>query len=266
MVVVFVPTLDRPTLPKLIESLGNSEVVLVRGHGSMMQIMERAKSIESEFIPIADDDTIAPSNWLALASEALKDPMVGYVCGPLCDGARNYPQMVQESFLGSFLMRDRYRLGKDGETEERGITGMGVYRRSAFIEAMESLGDIPMPGHENMIAEAMRRRGLKTVYLAAMSSQHLSRPTLQAFFRQKFKDGTGRALYYRAFPSGLVKKPFFLLPIAVLFALFWWPINIIGLSAYFALVTATTRKPRAVFWFGANHIGYALGLLWGLLR
>ena len=259
---VFIPIATRPSLEDVLKAFPRATTIV--GKKPLTQVAALASNVPAEFIAIMDDDAAAPADWFEKAQDAMSDPAVGYVAGPLVDPDSESPaQMVQSSYLGSFLLRDRYRVGDGGDAEDR-TPGMGVYRRVPFIQAMKELGEASFSGQDIKLVTWLKAHGWKAVYLPGMASAHPARPTLSAFFMQKYKDGKGRMIYLRRFPRQALTKPWFLLPLVFCLLVLWWPWGEVGLTAYIILIILTTRRPDTVPWFMVNHLGYALGLLRGL--
>jgi cellulose synthase/poly-beta-1,6-N-acetylglucosamine synthase-like glycosyltransferase len=273
-VAVVIPTIQRPTLEATIDAIhGQSTVpsaVEIIVNATPKMIAEKAETLTADFLAIADDDAIIPNSWLESALSYLSDPTVAYVCGSLDPRSKENSKTqdkiakVQCSFFGSFIMKDRYKPAEfHGEDRGEIIHGMGVYRRSAFLEAMRAQGDIPWAGWETRIAKYLRAKGWKIVYAKELTAIHPPRDNVRKFVRQKLKEGSGRAAYFRSYPSELLSKPYFLIPSIFVVSLFFYPYDILFILAYTAIVAiwyGITLLP----YFLVNHLAYGVGFFYGL--
>ena len=261
---VFIPTLGRPTLPQLLDSLKGYQAIPVYGSEPIRQIIADATKSDCEFLAIMDDDATPKPTWFAVALEAMQDKTVAFVSGPLVNSRDHMGRIVESSFLGSFRMRDIWRIGKDGDAENRAPC-MGLFRRIPFLEATREISP-NLHGFDIRVMAWFKAHGWKIEYRQAMASDHPARTTLRQFFLQKHQNGRDRAHYFRAFPKEAIKKPYFMLPVLFCGLVLWWPWGEVGLGIYVLAIIQTTGKPQTIPWFMANHLGYALGFLRGLIE
>jgi glycosyltransferase involved in cell wall biosynthesis len=277
---VLIPTLQRDSLKGTIESLEKQslvidEILVLSEKGAIPSLLrEAAKRAKTDFVAVVDDDAIFDESWLMNAKKYFDDAKVAYVCGtmkPLPDEGNQSSKRiakVQTSFLGSFKMASRYRAGEisSQEMDETGMTGMGLFRRIPFVDALTDLGDTPTAGWENSVMTWLIKHDYKTFYARECSFHHKPRDSLKLFAKQSFKNATGRTFYFRNYPSEFPKKSYFILPTVFVISLLFWPWNVLIMTAYVAGILVETHDVRLLPYFLANHIGYGLGFLYGFTQ
>ena len=278
-----VPTTGRASIRELQTAVWGQtrrpdKVALLRGRDVPTGLADLSAALDSyELLAVADDDAVPPADWLERAEAYFEDPGVGYVCGALAPGegdaltgTQRIVQAVQSSRFGSFTMAERYRPEEGGarEVDEQGIHGMGVWRASAYRQALLALGNLPHAGWEDNVATWMRGAGLRVVRDSALSSRHPPRATVGAFARQMWKCGSGRAVYFKVWPRELARKPWHLAPTASVVGLLVLPLvsptALALLALAYASVAAASGGLRSVPYYAVCHLSYGLGFVAGL--
>jgi hypothetical protein len=187
---------------------------------------------------------------------------------------------VLATVVGVGPVRRRYGAHPPGPADERFFTlcNLAVRRRAMLPFPAELVG-----GEENALLDEMSRAGLKMHYDPGLASFHERRPGLQQFARQMVKYGRGRGQLARRVPRTL--RPAHVVPmlfvaylaLAPLLALLISPAALVPLLAYVVVlalgtlaVAARSRSlgavPLGALLIVVVHLGYGLGVAWGLLR
>jgi len=281
-VLALIPTLgQRNTLQQVKRALARQTVLPDRIMESRSldlpaAVAEILEADGCDFVAIVDDDVIIPSNFIALALPYFEDPHVAYVCGSLTPPSEMTAPMraiahVQASLFGSLSMRGKFKKGaRKEDADETDIQGVGVYRSSAYIEALGSMGHIPFAGWETKIVRWFKEHGMKVVYEPEMSGIHRPRDSAFAFAKQSWRDGWGRAVYLKMWPGDMIRKPWFVAPPLFVLSLSILPFLSFSLwtfeiLAYIFLSLWSSRDCKnALPYYFASHASYGLGVLYGL--
>jgi len=164
-----------------------------------------AANAAGEIIAFVDDDAFPRNDWLRNAVKYFEDPTVGAVCGP---GVAPFHQAILEkassaiwdSPLGSGPARYRYVPTKmffvDGEAP-----GYNLFVRCSLFLKIGGIAAKFRAGEDAILAEKIRRSGMKIVYAPDVVVYHRRRPLFMPFLQQIMTYGMHRGFFLKRFPN-----------------------------------------------------------------
>jgi GT2 family glycosyltransferase len=244
-----------------------------------------AAEAHGEILYFLDDDSCVNPENFQHCSDIMGDPSVAVVGGPSITPAtdRWWQRLfgyALSSLLGAGPVRNRYRShGTVRETTEKELILCNLaIRRSVYLD-MGGLDERLYPNEENELMDRIRAAGLKLVHDPAMIVQRSQRSTFQAFTRQMFSYGRGRAqqslLSGSWNPVSFTPLLFVIYLVIVPFVTPWFPLFIVPLLLYMLLAVISTfesllacRSPLScglLLLVPYMHVVNGCGLLSGLL-
>jgi hypothetical protein len=240
---------------------------------------EIARSATAPVLLFLDDDVEVPATLLAEARRIAADPRVAIAGGPnLTPPSSTEFERLSGRVLASPVatgpLRHRFRVEPPRPADERtlGLSNL-VVKRALFAEAQF---DASLTGaNENELLLRLGRAHGQVVSSPGLAVYHHRRPTLASYFRQIVKYGFGRGqLVVRAFsrrqlpylvPAATLLAFVALASLRPLFAAFAAAAYVVALTAASWRLAPLRGMPVAVALFAATHVGYAVGVLLGLL-
>lgn len=289
---VIIPVVDRPDeLEACLSEMGGADVVVVdssespemeavgRAHGcKVLKVKARAPEArnigasvaDGDVLGFIDSDCVPLDGWVANALRYFDDPLVGIVTGPtLTPPSQSFRHAIGakalSTFFGGGIARRRWGASATHETDERSVVLANAFvRRDAFVRAggfTEWFGS-----EENILAEKVRRMGLKVVYASDVVVAHKRVPLVWRFVRQVWYYARGRGWMVRRHGS----SPFYALPtLGLLVALLApWLLAVYAFADVVscALEAASVKEGVALFFvYPLIHLTYAVGFVAGLV-
>jgi succinoglycan biosynthesis protein ExoA len=242
--------------------------------------VNRAVAIaQGEIVVRMDAHTLYAPDYVTRSVAALLDGEAVAVGGPmLVRGVGRFGRAVAAA-MSSPLTTGPARFHRDGASGEVDTVYLGAFRRADFIE-IGGLRSFPSgAGEDADLYHRWRRAGRRIVLDPRIRSEYRPRSTVGSLFRQHVRYGGAKAelLWVNAaWPSWRPLAPALLVVGLVgsgLLALVGgpaWPLAAVAGTWAVVLLAAAVRHPRllpALLVAGAvMHLGYGLGLWWGLLR
>jgi GT2 family glycosyltransferase len=267
--------------------LDNTSFEIFRAEGSVPSRQRNlaAEQAQGEILYFLDDDSCLNPGNLQTCSAMMNDQAVAVVGGPSITPASD--SRLQRLFgyaLGSLLgggpVRNRYRsYGVVRETTEKELILCNLaIRRSVYLD-IGGLDERLYPNEENELLDRISAAGLKLMHDPAMIVQRSQRPTFQAFTRQMFSYGRGRAqqsLLSKSWnPVSFVPLLFVSYLVMLPFATVLFQPSIAPLALYIMLIVIstfeslyTTRSPLScglLLLVPYMHVVNGCGLIFGLL-
>lgn len=228
-----------------------------------------------EILAFIDDDAQAAEGWLATAVSFFDShPDVLALGGPDPAPADSTPEevisdtLLATPYIGSGVAAHEDRRGIFDIRSASDLALVNLFvRKSEFSGFDESIGYI---GEDTALLEGLIARG-RVVYHEGVRVFHRRRPFPMAYLKQRwrYRVKSGEMLvrgakvnrpkiiaFLVAGTIGILFAPFLFIPYALL---------TIILGARAKRLPAT-RWPMLPFAFGAHHLTYYFGILWGMLR
>ncbi len=267
----------------------NYEVIVKKGKNPSVNRNEGVKDAKGEIICFLDDDARIEKDLLKKAETFFKQhPQVDVVGGPQLtphdDGTfAQLSGIALSSFLGSYHLRFRYKLGK------LMLKGAAPYLTSAicFIKKNSFIttggfNTLLFPGEDPEFFSRAERLGLIVAYDPGIFIYHQRRSTLTLFMKQIYLYGkvavrqekvqsTGFSLLY-TLPALFVLYLLFLPFLAYLHIVFLFPlfayVVLLVISSFVLAVQhrnflALFLLPFIIF---VQHISYGVGVIVGLIH
>ncbi len=274
---------------------GGIEVLLARGTQPAAQRNRAVRRARGEIVYFLDDDAVVAPRNLMLLARHFREKDLAVAGGPDLRPLRNTwfelaVDLVQGSWLGSFLVRGRYRAlalkRKAGEADL--ILCNMAFRRSVFLR-QAGFNEGLYPNEENEFLNRLRNAGQRMLYDPRLYIRRKRPGNLWEFLRQSWRYGRGRSEQFFSYPclSDLIHyvPAFFLLYLfAASLGMFGCGLARSGGGAfmifapvflYLLLVVCETlvgiwesRLPAApimLLLYPGRHLAYALGTVVGLL-
>jgi cellulose synthase/poly-beta-1,6-N-acetylglucosamine synthase-like glycosyltransferase len=267
-----------------------NEKILLNSDGFLDKVRVGLNVTSCDLVTLVDDDASIGRHWLKNMRKWFEHDSTAFVCGsclPLLDPYATVVSraisLVEQSYFGSFLMSERYRVREQElNPDETRLSGMGMYRRDVLQRILtQEWEKIAPSAWENIILTWIAKAHYDLIYDPSASFFHRPRDNLTGFFRQIMKSGSGRAGYFRINKNEILRKWYMFVPSVFLLYLMTLPflffmsrILLSPLYAYvIALALATLAKMRTdsyrvVLLFPvivfAQHLAYGIGFIRGM--
>ncbi|HAX81146.1 MAG TPA: hypothetical protein DCY40_01070 [Actinobacteria bacterium] len=237
-----------------------------------------AASVDSEYLIRIDAHTVYAPDYVSHSMAALQASGAAAAGGALVPvGTTPFGRAVAAA-MRSPLATGPGRFHRKGMAGEVDTVYLGVFRRADFM-ALGGYRSFPSgAGEDADLYHRMRRRGWRVHLDPKIRSTYRPRQTPGSLLRQQFRYGQAKAemLWANgAFPSWRPLAPALLVAgvvagVAVAIAGPLWPLGtLLGLwllALAGAWATARGGSPLVVPAAALMHLGYGMGLWWGLLR
>jgi len=261
------------------------EILIAEGSNPSRQRNLAAHQSQGDVLFFLDDDSLVKPDCLTQCAAALEHKDVAVVGGPsLTPDSDTFRQrlfgLALSSVFGAGAMLNRYRsVGQARVTTEKELILCNLaIRREQFLSA-GGFDERLYPNEENELLDRIGLSGFKMMHLPDMGVRRSQRPTLNAFMRQMFNYGRGRAQQtLLAGPGNLTSfLPMFfvlyLLLLPLIPAAFIWKLPLIAyasLAIIFAgksvVFTGNPGSFLVLALFPIMHCCNGIGLLYGFLR
>lgn len=261
------------------------ELILAEGSAPSHQRNCAANEASGDLLYFLDDDSLLPPENLTLCADGMSDPAVAVVGGPSVTPAGD--SWLQQLFgyalaspFGSGAVHNRYyRYGEIRATTDKELILCNLaVRRSVFMN-LGGFNECLYPNEENEFLERVSSAGFTLLHVPDMFIFRSQRQTLQAFIRQMFNYGRGRAqqsLITSTYPLTSFIPMFFVVYLVVSLACFKYMLLLAPLVLYLAAALVSSlqvvvRSGRLYCLllcviYPVMHIVNGAGLLWGLLN
>lgn len=175
------------------------EVLLAEGSAPSHQRNLAASVASGNILYFVDDDSRLGCNNLLLCSSAMDDDQIAVVGGPSItpETDSNLQQMfgfALASAIGAGSVRNRYRVyGQPRETSEKELILCNLAIRRSVFNALGGFNTRLYPNEENEFMDRVRSAGYKLIHIPEMKVFRSQRSSINAFMRQMFYYGRGRA-------------------------------------------------------------------------
>lgn len=265
------------------------EIIVIEGTNPSRQRNAGAAAAKGELLYYVDNDSLLDPHAIHGALECLiahpRAAEIAGVGGPVLTSSTDTPfQQAAGAALGSLFglgpFRSRYApRGLPRETDESELISANLIVRREIVIAGEGFDERLYPNEENELLNRLSARGVLLYHHPGMLCRRSQRRDLAAVLRQHVRYGRGRARHIAIDRRGF--RPLLLLPIGLLAAIVMalstrgvtmaLPLFVYAVTAIVsagALAASLKRRARAFITllaiFPTMHVGYALGLLWGL--
>jgi GT2 family glycosyltransferase len=264
---------------------GELEVIVVKG-GNIAQARNMGiKFANGDIIAFTDSDCLVINGWPAGLVKLLNySAHIGGVGGPNYSATESHSKIQKEidfvfsTRLGSLGSSSLFQPKNPSFTEKLACIN-SVYYKSVLklVDGFDEQFDLC---EDTNLSHKVRLAGWKLLFVPTPYVLHYRRESIKSFFIQFYNYGQGRMrsiltdrVYADKILVGLFASCLFslsLLVFAPMLGLFIW-------SSYFALITMISAwgalrlhkivsLPRIFLLFVAEHVGYTLGMLCGLLK
>ncbi|MDD5286699.1 MAG: glycosyltransferase family 2 protein [Desulfuromonadaceae bacterium] len=272
-------------IKRIIPGDSRYEVLLVEGSAPSQQRNLAAREARGEILYFLDDDSLITVENLDECFNCMADPAVAIVGGPSITPATD--SWLQQVFglalaspFGSGAVNNRYRrYGATRETTDKELILCNLAVRRSLFMAFNGFDERLYPNEENEFLDRVSSAGLKLIYTPSMYVFRSQRPTLNAFIRQMFNYGRGRAQQSLITGSYSVTSfiPLFFIVYLVLscifikYVLLLAPLMLYVAAAFVStlLIIGLTGRVSALLLLGIfplMHCVNGAGLLFGILR
>ena len=247
------------------------------------------KKAKGEIIAFIDDDAMVHKDLLKNADQFFNEHPEIEVVGGTQLTPKNDPffakasGVVLSSFLGTYVMSNRYKIGKlNLNADESSLTTAVCFVRREVFDKIEGFNPLLFPGEDPELFARMKDNGIRMAYNQELIVYHKRRSTHWAFCKQFFKYGQVRILKEKI--NKRRAKLVFLMPslfslyIILLIPLYFivHPIVIAPILLYLAIIIIysmflSIRKnilyfPLLPFLFLSVHLSYGLGMIYSQLK
>ncbi len=260
------------------------ELLIAEGTNPGRQRNQAAQQAQGEILYFLDDDSLVVPDALQRIERHFEDSRVVAVGGPSLTPASDTLLQraigaVLSSMLGAGGVRNRYRAeGAVRQTTERELILCNLaIRRDAFLAA-GGLDERLYPNEENELLDRLQKQGGRLLHDPALSVERSQRESLNAFIRQMFRYGRGRAEQTRiaGFTGGMPFVPLgflvYLLTLPFVSNQLWLaPLAIYLPAACLCSLRAALQLRSPAFLllmpclFPLLHLSNGVGLLFGFL-
>lgn len=272
----------------LLENLSDNpdyEILLAEGCAPSRQRNLAALEASGDLLYFLDDDSLLGLDNFQLCAVCMSDLGIAVVGGPSITPDSDTPLQrllgyALASVFGSGAVRNRYRVhGKARATSDKELILCNLVVRKQLFNDLGGFNESLYPNEENEFIERVTASGYGLLHIPQMLVFRSQRRTLQAFVKQMFNYGRGRAeqsLITSSYPVTSFIPMFFIayLLIALLYVkyvLLLTPLVLyLALAFVMSLFTAARfckLLPLHLFWlFPLMHVANGIGLLCGLIK
>lgn len=291
-ITALVPTLGRKTLQASLDSINaqtrKADVIDLINDPSTIthKLIVGVNRCTTDYIALLDDDAVFPPNFFEDLEKKLNESPDNYCangsCLPLLNDNSSDLEfgiaITQQSYLASYKLADRFKVGEPTDDGEDVVVGVGLYRTEILREILNS-GTLSTTQDLDVFMK-IRMMGGKICYVPSASYLHHPRDSIWRYFMQTFRSGVGRTNIIRRNPKELLRKPYYISPLGLIVFLstcactgYWTGISLYGVAILlgWSINLATlSERPKAILYYPVlvvlTHISYGLGLMAGIFK
>ena len=254
-------------------------VVIANPHQRQAPGLNRAAAAANgEILIRIDAHTTYAADYVSASIRALREPDVHAAGGALRPMGKSRFGRAVAAAMRSPLAAGPAKFHREDAAGDVDTVYLGAFSRDDFTTLAGFRAFPSGAGEDADFYFRMRRRGWRVYLDPSIRSEYRPRENLGALWRQHFRYGQAKAELLwanRVFPSLRPLAPALLVAalvggVAMVPTVGWWPLIAIAGTWLAALLVVGAATPAllalVVLATKAMHLGYGLGLWWGILR